>query len=56
VGEPRRNRPSDNNGADKLVEAVKILIQDAGSTPAASTSQDFELSRLHAHSCSDAQN
>jgi len=37
LGEPRRNWFPDNNSADKLVDAVKILFQDAGSTPAAST-------------------
>jgi hypothetical protein len=46
LGELRRNRLPDNNSADKLVDAVKILFQDAGSTPAASTSRDLEFSQL----------
>jgi hypothetical protein len=56
LGELRRNRLPDNDSADKLVDAVKILFQDAGSTPAASTSGDLKFSCLHTHSCSDAQN
>jgi hypothetical protein len=35
-GELRHNPSPDKISADKLVEAVKTLFQDAGSTPAAS--------------------
>jgi len=37
-GESRHNLHPDKNSAAKLVEAVKALFLDAGSTPAASTS------------------
>ena len=45
-GESRHNPHPDKISADKLVEAVKTLFQDAGSTPAASTSDNYETSRF----------